>query len=115
MAGKPPAEAAQPPSINGIIVKVAINEKHAPSPPKIPNFLFQKPKNNSSPVIASLGDRFQIWRFYETFLTHPHNTEIFSIRYRFQPRFGSSRSSARFGSKSLLATSDSSRRGIRFH
>jgi len=47
MAGNPPADTAQPSGIKGIIVKVATKEKHAPSAPRIHNFLFQKPRNNS--------------------------------------------------------------------
>jgi hypothetical protein len=47
IAGNPPAEAAQPFGINGMIVMVAANEKHEPRAPRIPNFLFQKPKNKS--------------------------------------------------------------------
>src|SRR5262245_45233899 len=49
IAGNPPADAAQPSGINGIIVTVAINEKHEPRAPRMPNFLFQKPKNKSAP------------------------------------------------------------------
>ena len=45
MAGNPPAEAAQPSGINGIIVTVATKVKHEPRAPRIPNFLFQKPRN----------------------------------------------------------------------
>src|SRR4029077_16479366 len=49
IAGNPPADAAQPPGINGIIVTVIINEAHEPRAPRIPNFLFQNPKNKSAP------------------------------------------------------------------
>src|SRR5262245_17707946 len=49
IAGNPPADAAQPSGINGVIVTVAINEKHEPRAPRMPNFLFQKPKNKSAP------------------------------------------------------------------
>ena len=48
IAGKPPAEAAQPSGINGIIV-VIMNVTHEPRAPRIPNFLFQNPKNKSAP------------------------------------------------------------------
>jgi hypothetical protein len=49
MAGKPPADAAQPSGINGIIVTVIIKVTHEPAAPRIPNFLFQNPKNKSAP------------------------------------------------------------------
>src|SRR5262245_26446615 len=49
IAGNPPADAAQPSGINGIIVTVAMNEKQEPRAPRIPNFLFQNPKNKSAP------------------------------------------------------------------
>ena len=48
IAGNPPADAAQPFGINGIIVTVPINDKHEPAAPRIPNFLFQNPKNKSA-------------------------------------------------------------------
>jgi hypothetical protein len=41
IAGNPPADAAQPSGINGIIVTVIMNVAHEPSAPRIPNFLFQ--------------------------------------------------------------------------
>src|ERR1700730_18788059 len=49
IAGNPPADAAQPFGINGIIVTVIMNVTHKPSAPRIPNFLFQNPKNKSAP------------------------------------------------------------------
>src|SRR6266481_3102293 len=49
IAGKPPADAAQPSGINGIIVMVIMNVTHEPRAPRIPNFLFQNPKNKSAP------------------------------------------------------------------
>ena len=65
IAGKPPADAAQPSGINGIIVMVIIKVTHEPRAPRIPNFLFQNPKNKSAPNNHSetlktswrLGDR----------------------------------------------------------
>jgi hypothetical protein len=48
MAGNPPADAAQPFGINGMIVTVAINEKHEPMAPRIPSFLFQNPESKSA-------------------------------------------------------------------
>src|SRR5260370_26165938 len=53
IAGNPPAEAAQPPGINGMIVMVETNEKHERRAPRMPNFLFQKPKNKSPPNTPS--------------------------------------------------------------
>src|ERR1700751_5834713 len=49
IAGNPPAEAAQPSGMKGMIVEVESIEKHKPRSPRIPNFLFQKPANSSAP------------------------------------------------------------------
>jgi len=49
IAGNPPADGAHPSGMNGMIVKVAINEKHAPRAPRIPSFLFQKPARINAP------------------------------------------------------------------
>src|ERR1700736_6365199 len=49
IAGKPPADAAQPSGMNGMIVMVIMNVTHEPRAPRIPNFLFQNPKNKSAP------------------------------------------------------------------
>src|SRR5258708_33205515 len=49
IAENPPAEAAQPFGMNGMMVMVATNAKHEPRAPRIPDFLFQKPKNKSPP------------------------------------------------------------------
>src|SRR5258706_15891673 len=35
--------------MNGIIVTVATNEKHAPAAPRTPKLLFQNPRNMSAP------------------------------------------------------------------
>ena len=48
IAGNPPADAAQPSGMNGMMLTVAINEKQEPMAPRIPNFLFQNPKNKSA-------------------------------------------------------------------
>src|ERR1700751_1191070 len=53
IAGNPPAEAAQPPGMKGMIVEVAIIEKHKPRAPRIPNVLFQNPANNSALISHS--------------------------------------------------------------
>ena len=44
IAGNPPADAAQPFGINGIIVTVVIKAILEPRAPRIPIFLFQNPK-----------------------------------------------------------------------
>jgi len=49
IAGNPPADFSQAFGKNGMIVTVATNEKHEPMAPRIPNFLFQNPENNSAP------------------------------------------------------------------
>jgi hypothetical protein len=49
MAGNPPADPAQPFGMNGIILTVIMNETHEPRAPRIPNFLFQNPKNKRAP------------------------------------------------------------------
>jgi hypothetical protein len=53
IAGKSPADAAQPFGMNGIIVAVQMNVTHEPRAPRIPNFLFQNPKNKSVPNVHS--------------------------------------------------------------
>src|SRR5258708_2750423 len=57
IAGNPPADAAQPFGINGIMVNVAMKEKHEPIAPRIPNFLFQNPRNNNRPKAHSATPR----------------------------------------------------------
>ena len=47
MAGKPPADAAQPSGMNGMMVTVPMNAAQDPSAPRIPNRLCQNPRNNS--------------------------------------------------------------------
>jgi hypothetical protein len=49
IAGKPPAEAAQPSGMNGMIVEVAIKVPAEPKAPRTPSFLFQNPANKSAP------------------------------------------------------------------
>src|SRR6202023_2822549 len=60
IAGNPPADAAQPSGINGIIVTVIMNVTHEPSAPRIPNFLFQNPKNKSAPINHSETPKNQL-------------------------------------------------------
>jgi hypothetical protein len=73
IAGNPPAEAAQPPGINGIIVMVAINEKHEPRAPRIPNFLFQNPRNKSAPNSHSETPKNQLAPRMPENRVHPRN------------------------------------------
>jgi hypothetical protein len=49
MAGKPPADGAQPSGIKGMIVIVDINVATDPRAPRTPNFLFQNPANSNAP------------------------------------------------------------------
>jgi len=60
IAGKPPADAAQPFGMNGIIVAVQMNVTHEPTAPRIPNFLFQNPKNKSVPNVHSETPKNQV-------------------------------------------------------
>src|ERR1700752_2322794 len=53
IAGKPPAEGAQPSGIHGIMVNVANMEKQEPIAPRIPSFLFQNPKNKRAQISHS--------------------------------------------------------------
>src|SRR4029077_3072671 len=57
IAGTPPAEAAQPPGMKGMIVEVAIIEKHKPRAPRILNCLFQNPASSSAPNSHSENPR----------------------------------------------------------
>jgi len=45
MAGNPPADAAQPSGMNGMIVTVPMNDAQEPRAPRIPNRLCQNPRN----------------------------------------------------------------------
>jgi hypothetical protein len=60
MAGKPPAEAAQPSGKNGIMVAVATKEKQEPRAPRIPAFLFQKPQKTRAPNSHSETPKNQV-------------------------------------------------------
>lgn len=64
MAGKPPAAAFQPSGINGIMVIVMIKVTHEPVAPRMPSFLFQKPRKISAPNNHSETPRNQLepWR-----------------------------------------------------
>jgi hypothetical protein len=60
MAGNPPAEASQPPGMNGMIVTVPTKVMHEPRAPSMPNFLFQKPSNSSVPNVHSQQPKNQV-------------------------------------------------------
>jgi hypothetical protein len=49
IAGKPPAEGAHAPGINGRMVTVDTNEAQEPAAARIPAVLFQNPRNKSTP------------------------------------------------------------------
>ena len=53
MAENPPAEASQPPGMNGMIVTVPTKVLHEPRAPSMANFLFQKLSNSSVPNVHS--------------------------------------------------------------
>src|SRR5260370_22031431 len=59
IAGKPPADAAQPSGINVMIVVVPTNEPIPPSAPRTPAVLFQNPMNRSAPKVHSETPRNQ--------------------------------------------------------
>src|SRR5215469_12276513 len=60
IAGKPPADAAQPSGMKGIIVAVQMNVAHEPRAPRIPNFLFQNPRHKSVPNVHSEAPKNQV-------------------------------------------------------
>src|ERR1700741_89163 len=60
IAGNPPADAAQPFGMNGMIETVARNVKTEPAAPRAPNFLFQYPKRMSPPKVHSDTPRNQL-------------------------------------------------------
>src|ERR1700722_13047646 len=49
MAGKPPAEGAQPSGMKGMSLGVDRKVTHDPAAPRMPSRLFQKPRNSSEP------------------------------------------------------------------
>src|SRR5216684_768437 len=59
IAGKPPADAAQPSGIKGMIVVVPTNDAIPPSAPRTPAVLFQNPMNRSAPKVHSETPRNQ--------------------------------------------------------
>ena len=60
IAGKPPAAASHPSGMNGMIVTVAMKVALEPSAPRMPNFLFQNPRNNSVPNVHSETPKNQV-------------------------------------------------------
>src|SRR6266404_14401 len=57
IAGKAPADAAQPSGLNGIIVMVIMMVTHEPRAPRTPSFLFQNPKNKSPSFAVAIEKR----------------------------------------------------------
>src|SRR5579872_2065131 len=60
IAGKPPAEAAQPFGMKGMMVTVPTNVATDPSAPKTPARLSQKPANSSAPNVHSETPKNQL-------------------------------------------------------
>src|SRR5215470_5656080 len=60
MAGNPPAEAAQPSGMNGMIVMVPMNAAQEPRAPRIPSRLCQNPRNKRSAKDHSDRPRNQV-------------------------------------------------------
>src|SRR5262249_24103548 len=60
IAGNPPADAAQPSGMNGMIVIVMMNDRHAPAAPSAPRALFQNPMKMSAPNNHSETPRNQL-------------------------------------------------------
>src|SRR6266436_4968870 len=60
IAGNPPADAAQPFGMNGMMVKVMRNVRHDPAAPSAPSVLFQKPMKMSAPNNHSETPRNQL-------------------------------------------------------
>src|SRR6266545_3929728 len=60
MAGNPPADAAQPSGMHGIIVTVPIKAAQDPSAPRMPKRLSQNPTNKSAPNSHSATPRNQL-------------------------------------------------------
>jgi hypothetical protein len=56
-------------------VTVAIKEKHAPRAPRIPSFLFQKPKNKSAPNNRSDTPGSK-WPPNAKYRIHPENERV---------------------------------------
>src|SRR5262249_12170838 len=50
---------AQPPGMNGMIVTVSMNDRHAPAAPRTPRLLFQYPRGISAPNNHSEAPRNQ--------------------------------------------------------
>src|SRR5437879_1927692 len=60
IAGNPPADAAQPSGMNGMMVTVPIMAKQQARAPRIPAFLFQNPQNKSAANNHSEAPRNQL-------------------------------------------------------
>src|SRR5215510_4775183 len=60
MAGNPPADAAQPSGIKGIMVTVPMKAAQEPRAPRMPYFLFQNPAHKSVPNTHSATPKNQL-------------------------------------------------------
>src|SRR5260370_28857449 len=60
MAGKPPADGAQPFGMKGMMLTVDRKVTHDPAAPRMPSRLFQKPRNSSAPNSHSDTPRNQL-------------------------------------------------------
>ena len=60
IAGKPPADGAQPSGMKGMMVTVPMKVRHEPMAPRMPSRLFQKPANSSAQVSHSDTPRNQL-------------------------------------------------------
>src|SRR5262249_21804392 len=60
MAGNPPADAAQPLGMKGMIVIGDMKEKHEQRAPRMPHFLVQNPANKSAPNPHSATPKNQV-------------------------------------------------------
>src|SRR5262245_33917301 len=60
MAGNPPADAAQPSGMKGMMVTVVTNVATEAAAPRTPAFLFQNPQNRSAPLNHSETPRNQL-------------------------------------------------------
>src|SRR5262245_14256340 len=60
IAGNPPAAAAQPSGMKGMMVMVMMNDRHEPAAPRAPRGLFQNPRKMSAPNNHSETPRNQL-------------------------------------------------------
>src|SRR2546426_9454304 len=60
IAGKPPADAAHPSGMNGMMVTVMMKVTTEPAAPRMPSRLSQKPANRSAPNVHSATPKNQL-------------------------------------------------------